>query len=91
MTDFLEKNELAAFERGEFLDFVVSIFQVNTENEIEHNGWVRHFNMLSPHPAKSDLIYWPAEDADNSPEGVVVEIERYCRENGLPCFKDSDF
>ena len=47
--------------------------------------------LVAPHPQGSDLLFWPEEGADDSPEGIVDEVERFCGENGLPGFMDSDF
>lgn len=90
MIDALTKNSLSEFRRAEFLDFVRQIFNAEAEEEEEGNRQMRAFSSLVPHPLKSDLISWPEEGADDTPEGVVAEVERYCRENGLACFKDSE-
>ncbi len=89
MNDAMTKQSLSEFTRAEFLDFVERISHALAATEEEGNEWVGHFSDVVPHPAKSDLIFWPEPDADDSPEGIVAEIERYCREHGLPCFKDS--
>ena len=75
------------FTRKDFIDFVESVRYLNGKNEEEDNKWVDKFDLIVPHPSKSDLIFWPEEGADSSSEGIVKEIERYCKENDLPCFK----
>ncbi len=91
MIETMEKTKLSEFTKAEFAKFVDDISHDRAETEAESDAWVRHFKSLVPHPAKSDLLFWPEEGADDSPEGIVAEIERYCRENGLPGFRDSDF
>lgn len=91
MTDLSEKQSVTEFTKDEFKDFIEYVTQFQGRTEEEDAAILVRFNALCPHPSKSDLIYWPAEGADDSPEGIVAEIERYCRENGLPGFKDSDF
>lgn len=91
MTDVLKRTKLSAFTRAEFIQFVDDISNDRAETEAQSDAWVRHFKFIVPHPAKSDLLFWPEDGADDGPEGVVAEIEHYCRKNGLPGFKDSDF
>ena len=88
MTDYLNKKKLAEFTKKEFLDFVTRIFNVENKTEEEGDSDVDLFDNLVPHPVKSDLIFWPPEGIE-TPEDVVNEIERFCKENDLPCFKDS--
>jgi hypothetical protein len=87
MHEAMKKKSLAEFTRAEFLKFVDDTFRViDPEN---NDLWVDHFIKLVPHPAGSDLLFWPAEGVDDSPEGVVAEVECYCAQNDLPCFSDS--
>lgn len=84
-------KSITDFTKGEFINFIEVGSNPSGKSQEEADLFIGQFNELVPHPAKSDLLYWPAEGTDDSPEGVVAEIERYCRENGLPGFKDSDF
>ena len=88
MTESAKKQSLTDFTRTEFFSFVSAISNDEAKSEDIGDAWLELFIEIVPHPAKSDLIYWPADGADDSPEGIVAEIERYCRENDLPCFKD---
>ena len=88
MIEALEKKSLNEFTRTEFLEFVICLFEGSYVSEAEDDSFVAHFDhLVSPHPQKNGLIFWPEDNKDN-PEAVVAEIERYCRENDLPCFKD---
>ncbi len=92
MTDPLTASSLNELTKEEFTKFVGDIFEARAETEEQCLLWVRHFDKLvAPHPQKNGLIFWPKEGVDDSPEGVVDEVERFCRERGLPGFKDSDF
>ena len=86
MTDYLEKRNLSDFTRSQFLAFIIRIFNVENETEAEGDIDVGHFDKLVPHPAKSDLIFWPPKGIE-TPEDIISEIEKYCKENDLPCFK----
>ncbi|HGG8999845.1 TPA: bacteriocin immunity protein, partial [Enterobacter hormaechei subsp. xiangfangensis] len=48
---------------------------------------ILEFKRLTEHPDGSDLIYYPREDREDSPEGVVQEVKEWRRENGKPGFK----
>jgi hypothetical protein len=87
MIDYLKKKSLSEFTKKEFLSFVTHIFNGEEKSEEADNIDVRHFDMLVPHPEKNGLIFWPPEGIE-TPEDIVNEIERYCKENNLPCFKD---
>jgi hypothetical protein len=84
-------KSIADFTKDEFSKFIEAGSDPSGKSQKKADAFIGQFNELVPHPAKSDLLYWPTEGADDSPEGVVAEIERYCRENGLPGFKDSGF
>ncbi len=92
MTNALAKMILSDFTRKEFLAFVSRFYDDRPElSEEDVNREIRHFDLLvAPHPQRNGLIFWP-EGGKDSAEAVVAEIERYCRENGLPCFSDSAF
>lgn len=88
MTD-PSKQTLFEYRRADFLAYVQWITDRGYRSEAERDAALDHFVAVVPHPAKSDLLYWPEEGADTSPEGITDEIERYCLANGIPAFKDS--
>lgn len=45
------------------------------------------FEKLSEHPDGSDLIYYPQDDQDDSPEGIVKEVKEWRAKNGKSGFK----
>lgn len=55
--------------------------------ETERDRLVRHFIKVVPHPAKSDLLYYPEPGTDASVEGVIEIIKKWCEVNGSPGFK----
>ncbi len=82
-----KKDSITKYNEREFLDFVKNIYEGNgTEQEI--NLWVDWFVELIAHPESSDLIFYPPDERDDSPEGVIAEIKRWYTEQGLPCFKE---
>ncbi|MGH1412177.1 MAG: bacteriocin immunity protein [Pelagimonas sp.] len=92
MIEALRKYQLNQFTKSEFLKFIDDISNDRAKTEEENEAWGRHFDQIvKPHPQKNGLFFWPEEGADDTPKGIVAELERYCRENGIPGFKDSDF
>lgn len=84
----MEKKTIADYTEAEFLDFVRKICQVSDyKTEIEHTNAVLKFEALCEHPDGSDLIYYPKEGQDDSPEGIVKEVKEWRAKNGKPGFK----
>lgn len=48
---------------------------------------VLEFEALTEHPEGSDLIYYPRDDRDDSPEGIVKEVKEWRAANNKPGFK----
>jgi len=86
MTDYLNKKNISDFSKKEFLAFVSRICNAEEKTEKEGDIDVDHFDALVSHPEKNGLIFWPPEGIETA-EDIVNEIERYCKENDLPCFK----
>lgn len=79
------KSNLADYTKHEFKALIGAIDDAGTEEE--RGKLVEHFNKIVPHPAGSDLLFYPEDGADDSPEGIVQIIEDYCASKGLPSFK----
>lgn len=83
-------NNFSDFTESEFLAFVADICSANTavyKNEIEHAEAVRLFEKISEHPAGSDLIFYPEDGQDDSPEGIVQQVKEWREANGKPGFR----
>ena len=46
-----------------------------------------NFCELAEHPAGPDLIYWPEDDVNCTPEGITETVKKWRAANGLPGFK----
>ncbi len=57
-----------------------------TTEEEDINNLIE-FKRLCEHPAGSDLIFYPDDNREDSPEGVVKEVKKWRAENGKPGFK----
>ena len=81
------KNSLSDYTETEFIKLLQRIIE-NGASEEEENELVHRFNTLCGHPAGSDLIFYPEDDADDSAEGITQTIKSWRAANGLPGFKN---
>jgi len=78
---------ISDFTEREFLEFVSAIFDPSSRTEEEGAAMVSEFRRLTEHPSGSDLIYYPREGREDSPEGVVREVKEWRASNGKSGFK----
>ncbi|MBP5947601.1 MULTISPECIES: bacteriocin immunity protein [unclassified Pseudomonas] len=79
------KSNLADHTEQEFKALIQAIEDAKTEDE--RDELVDHFNKIVPHPAGSDLLFYPEAGEDDSAAGVTSTVSDYCLANGLPGFK----
>lgn len=72
--------------REEFLDLLKGIFDVKKNRDI-HDELIDQFEELSQHPDGSDLIFYPENPEDSTPERIVEIVEEWRARKGLPGFK----
>lgn len=78
---------ISDYTEREFLDFVISICDASARTEEEDVKLVLEIRRLTEHPDGSDLIYYPRDDRDDSPEGIVKEVKEWRAANNKPGFK----
>ncbi|WP_025901853.1 bacteriocin immunity protein [Tatumella sp. UCD-D_suzukii] len=83
-----DKKTLSDYSESEFLDLVRKICRAEGPTEEDDNRLVREFRRIAEHPSGSDLIFYPEDGKDDSPEGIVQEIKKWRQANGKPGFKD---
>jgi len=83
-----DQKSISDYTESEFLELVRKICLADTETEEEGNKLVREFRRLAEHPAGSDLIFYPEDGQDDSPEGVVQQVKMWRKANGKPGFRD---
>lgn len=83
----MEKKTISDYTEKEFLGLVRKLFNVENTSEKEDVRNILEFKRLSEHPDGSDLIYYPKENREDSPEGVVKEVKEWRAKNGKPGFK----
>lgn len=81
-----EKSTISDYTEQEFIALLERIIG-NDENEEKESKLVFHFNSICGHPKGSDLIFYPEDDADDSPRGVTETLKKWRAANGLPGFK----
>ncbi|MFJ4390146.1 bacteriocin immunity protein [Pseudomonas soli] len=86
------KDKLADYTESEFLELVSELFHNRTSlkgKELENYriSIVLHFEKITEHPDGSDVICYPPEGADDSPQGVVDRVKEWRAANGKPGFK----
>ncbi|WDR34338.1 bacteriocin immunity protein [Pseudomonas serboccidentalis] len=79
------KSQLADYTEQEFKSLIQAIEDAKTEDE--RGELVDHFNKIVPHPAGSDLLFYPEAGEDDSADGVTRTVGDYCCEHNLPGFK----
>ena len=77
------------YTRNEFLQLVVAIYE-SEESEKYQGSLLEHFITVSGHPAGSDLIYFPENSEDSTPERIVEIVEQWRKRNGLPGFRSAE-
>ncbi|EPM4164052.1 MULTISPECIES: bacteriocin immunity protein [Enterobacter] len=80
-------KDLRDYTESEFLSLVRKICTATSETEEDGNCQVREFERLAEHPSGADLIFYPEDGKDDSPEGVVQEVKEWRQRRGKPCFK----
>ncbi|WP_029686709.1 bacteriocin immunity protein [Tatumella saanichensis] len=82
-----EKKTLSDYTESEFLDLVRKIYNAEGPTEEDDNRRVREFRRLTEHPSGSDLIFYPENGKEDSPEGVVLEVKEWRQAKGKSGFK----
>lgn len=73
----------------DFLNLVRGIFNAGIKDEEEHINDLEEFERVSEHPSSTDLIYYPENDTNPTPESVVLEVKEWRNKNGMPGFKNA--
>lgn len=81
------KENIEDYTEAEFTKLVQDICSVNAKTEEEHTQLVRLFCRLTQHPDGTDLIYYPDDDADSSPERITEIVKSWRVNQGLPGFR----
>ncbi|MGE8410564.1 MAG: bacteriocin immunity protein [Pseudomonas sp.] len=86
------KPRIEDYTEAEFLEFVTLFFRSDSPLKGDartawKDGLRNHFSAITEHPDGIDVIYFPPEGAEDSPEGVVNRVKEWREANGKPGFK----
>ncbi len=82
------KNSISDYTEAEFVQLLKEIEKENvaaTDDVLD--VLLEHFVKITVHPDGTDLIYYPSDNRDDSPERIVKEIKEWRAANGKPGFK----
>ncbi|WP_379059908.1 bacteriocin immunity protein [Pectobacterium brasiliense] len=82
------KNKFSEYTKDEFLSLITEICDANGGDEYQ-DPLMEHLIKITGYPTVSDVIYYPNEGEDDSPEGILHTIVEWRKSQGLPLFKDS--
>lgn len=80
-------KKLSEYTESEFLYLVQKIFSAVCETEEDGNRQVIEFERLVEHPSGTDLIFYPEDGKDDSPQGVIQEVKEWRQRRGKSGFK----
>lgn len=80
------KNQFSDYTESEFLDLLTDIVESNGSEEYQ-DQLLEHFIQITEHPLGSDLIYYPENPAEATPDRILETVEEWRSRNGLPGFK----
>ena len=75
------------YTEAEYLNLIHRLFKGDYSSEKQLDEVVELIVVTSEHPAGSNVLYYPAEGVEDSPEGVLNTIKDWRAANGKPGFK----
>ncbi|CAQ83310.1 MULTISPECIES: bacteriocin immunity protein [Photorhabdus] len=81
------KNKLEEYTENEFIDLISRIIS-DEGTEKEQDTLLENFIKITEHPSGTDLIYYPENGENDSPEGILKTIKEWRAKNGKPGFKE---
>lgn len=86
------KERLEDYTEAEFLEFLkgFSNFPDGLQGkalEVHLDRLLEHFLVVTEHPDGSDVIFYPKEGQEDSPEGILKEVKEWRAANNKPGFK----
>lgn len=86
------KDKLEDYTEAEFLTFLRGFSDFPDElhgKELETylDRLLTHFELITEHPGRSDVIFYPKEGQEDSPEGILKEVKEWRAANNKPGFK----
>lgn len=82
-------KSISEYTETQFTCLLQEIFTANrngTPDEVL-DELLDQFRAVTGHPDGSDLIYWPEDESQCTPEGITKTVKEWREANGLPGFK----
>ncbi|WP_234913595.1 bacteriocin immunity protein [Vibrio anguillarum] len=84
-TDVMVKS-ITDYTEIEFLELLNIIISAEGSDEYQ-DELLENFIATTEHPDGSDLIYYPENPEDGTPENIVRIVKEWRLSQSLPCFK----
>ncbi|WP_367371712.1 bacteriocin immunity protein [Pseudomonas lini] len=86
------KEKLEDYTEIDFLNFLKGFDHYPSglegrELEVYLDRLLTHFERITEHPGRSDVIFYPKEGQEDSPEGILKEVKEWRALNKKPGFK----
>lgn len=86
------KESLEAYSEAEFLEFLEEFFEnkhhLTGAKYQEHiEKLVEHFCKITEHPRRSDLIFYPENEVEDSPESILATVKAWRTANKKTGFR----
>lgn len=81
------KNRYEDYTEPEFKTLIIRLFKGDYSSEEELEEIVENIVNISEHPSGSNILYFPEERVEDSPDGVLNAIKQWRAANGKPGFK----
>lgn len=75
------------YTESEFLELINSLFSGHYSSEEELDTIVHKIVDASEHPKGTDILFYPEQEVDNTPSGILASIKEWREANGKPGFK----
>ena len=87
-------KKISDYTELEFLELLNYIFYgrkhlKGKEHERSTEAFVDYFVEVTEHPRRGDVLFYPSEGQEDSPEGILKEVKEWRAQNGKPGFKAS--
>ncbi|MEN3262478.1 bacteriocin immunity protein [Sodalis endosymbiont of Spalangia cameroni] len=80
------KKNINDYTENEFKEIIKVIINCNGDEKTQ-DDYLEHFISVTEHPSGSDLIYYPENNNDGSPEAIIKEVKEWLAKIGKPGFK----
>lgn len=81
--------EISDYTEEQFISIVEEIFAANRNGtpEVVLADMLDNFCELAEHPSGTDLIYWPEDETQCTPQGITAIVKEWRADHGLTGFK----